>query len=124
MDASEHQRVEQCRVEVDVSLKNLQDAHGEMKQMLTDMTQESSLLANDIGAAVRGLQFQDRTGQQIAHVVEDLETVQTRLASRFGEAGPGEVASDAGFSSYTMQEEREVAGIYGTESTQGDVELF
>jgi hypothetical protein len=95
-----------------------------MKTMLTEITDEGALLANDIGAAVRGLQFQDRTSQRIAHVVEDLETMQKKLTTRFGESGAVEVASDEGFSSYTMHEERNVAGIHGVESAQGDVELF
>jgi methyl-accepting chemotaxis protein len=124
MNDKDRKRVEQCKREVNESLRDLQGAHGEMKTMLTEITGEGALLANDIGAAVRGLQFQDRTSQQIAHVVEDLETVHKRLTSRFGEGNAGEPASDAGFSSYTMHEERQVAGIHGVESAQGDVELF
>lgn len=124
MNDKDRQRVEQCKHEVDGSLRDLQGAHGEMKKMLTGMTEEGALLANDIGAAVRGLQFQDRTSQRIAHVVEDLDTLRTELAARFSD-GPGvEAASDEGFSSYTMHEERAVAGIGETESGAGEVELF
>jgi methyl-accepting chemotaxis protein len=117
-------RVEKCRQEVDESLRDMQDAHGEMEHMLTGMTEESALLANDIGAAVRGLQFQDRISQQIAHVVEDLDTLHTKLTTRFGAMAVGDSASDEGFSAYTMHEERLVAGIGGTEAAAGDVELF
>jgi methyl-accepting chemotaxis protein len=117
-------RVEKCRHEVDESLRDMQDAHGEMEQMLTGMTEEGSLLANDIGAAVRGLQFQDRTSQQIAHVVEDLDTLHTKLTARFGAMAVGDTVMDEGFSAYTMHEERQVAGIGETESAAGDVELF
>ncbi len=124
MNDNDHKRVEQCRLEVDESLRDLQSAHGEMKKMLTGMTEEGALLANDIGAAVRGLQFQDRTSQRIAHVVEDLDTLRTRLKVRFGEVTADEAASSEGFSDYTMHEEREVAGLADTGSTQGDVELF
>jgi hypothetical protein len=95
-----------------------------MEQMLTGMTEEGSLLANDIGAAVRGLQFQDRTSQQIAHVVEDLDTLHTKLTARFGAMAVGDTVMDEGFSAYTMHEERQVAGIGETESAAGDVELF
>ena len=94
----------------------MQAAHGEMKKMLTGMTEEGALLANEIGAAVRGLQFQDRTSQQIAHVVEDLDTLHAKLTARFGTVGVSEVAADEGFSDYTMHEEREVAGIHEVES--------
>jgi methyl-accepting chemotaxis protein len=124
MNDKDRKRVEQCKCEVDESLRDLQGAHGEMKTMLTEITEEGALLANDIGAAVRGLQFQDRTSQQIAHVVEDLETLHKRLTARYDEVSVGETAYDAGFSSYTMHEERKVAGIHGVESAQGDVELF
>jgi methyl-accepting chemotaxis protein len=120
----DRQRVEQCKCEVNESLKDLQGAHGEMKTMMTEITDEGALLANDIGAAVRGLQFQDRTSQRIAHVVEDLETMKKKLTTRFGEASAVDVASDEGFSSYSMHEERNIAGIHGVESAQGDVELF
>ncbi len=124
MNEKDHKRVEACKLEVDESLRDLQTVHGEMKKMLTGMTEEGALLANDIGAAVRGLQFQDRTSQRISHVVEDLDTLHSRLTTRFGEVGGERAASDEGFSDYTMHEEREVAGIHGVESTQGDVELF
>lgn len=117
-------RVEKCRHEVDESLRGLQDAHGEMEQMLTGMTQEGTLLANDIGAAVRALQFQDRTSQQIAHVVEDLDTLHTKLTARFGVMAPGDTVLNEGFSAYTMIEERMVANIGGAESAACDIELF
>jgi methyl-accepting chemotaxis protein len=116
--------VEKSRREVDESLRDMQDAHGEMKQMLNSMTDDGALLANDIGAAVRGMQFQDRASQQIAHVVEDLDTLRARLSSRAVSAGEQEVASNEGFSAFTMYEERLTAGIAGNEAAGGDVELF
>lgn len=124
MNDKDHQRVEQCRQEVNQSLNDLQTAHGDMKQMLTGMTEDGALLASDIGAAVRGLQFQDRVGQRIGHVVDDLESLRTRLSTRFGGMVPGEATPDEGFSDYTMREEREVAGLHDTEAIGGDVELF
>jgi methyl-accepting chemotaxis protein len=124
LNEKDHRRLEECRLEVDESLRELQTTHGEMKKMLTGMTDEGALLATDIGAAVRGLQFQDRTGQQIAHVVEDLDTLHAKLAGRFGSAVAGEAASREGFSGYSMFEERKVAGIEGAESAAGDIELF
>jgi hypothetical protein len=36
----------------------------------------------------------------------------------------GAAAADEGFSAYTMQEEREVAGLGEAEASAGDVELF
>jgi hypothetical protein len=116
--------VEQCRQEVDASLRDLQAAHSEMVEMLNGMTTDGALLATDISAAVRGLQFQDRISQRIGHVVADLDTVSARLQVHVGNVAPGAAPADEGFSAYTMQEEREVAGIDEAEASAGDVELF
>ena len=124
MNEQDHKRVQKFRLEVDESLQEMQSAHSEMKGMLSGITDAGALLANDIGAAVRGLQFQDRISQQIAHVVEDLDTMQARLTTHFGSVPAGEAASDEGFSAYTMREERVIAGIGGEESAAGEVELF
>lgn len=120
----EQQHVEQSRLEVHDSLEELQAAHREMAEVLTGMTNDGASLANDVGAAVRSLQFQDRTSQRIAHVVQDLDTLRERLAARFSSKELPVLGSPEEFSSYTMQEEREVAGIHGEESGQGEVELF
>jgi len=124
MNEKDAERVGQCRQEVDDSLRDLQTAHSEMADMLNGMTADGALLATDIGAAVRGLQFQDRTSQRIAHVVSDLDTLCARLKRHAGPVAPGAEAADEGFSAYTMQEEREVAGLGEAESSAGDVELF
>jgi methyl-accepting chemotaxis protein len=124
MNEKESERVEQCRQEVDESLRDLQTAHGEMAAMLNGMTADGALLATDIGSAVRGLQFQDRISQRIAHVVADLDTLCARLKMQAGNVAPGAEAADEGFSAYTMQEEREVAGLGEAEASAGDVELF
>jgi methyl-accepting chemotaxis protein len=124
MNEKDNERVEQCRQEVDASLRDLQAAHSEMVAMLNGMTADGALLATDIGAAVRGLQFQDRISQRIGHVVEDLDTLSSRLQAHVGHAAHGAVASDEGFSAYTMREERQVAGVGEAEASGGDVELF
>ncbi len=124
MNDRDRLRVEECRREVDESLRDMQATHGEMKSMLAGMSEEGALLANDIGSAVRDLQFQDRTSQQIAHVVEDLETLQEKLTTRLGAGQEWSGVPEEGFSSFTMHEERQNAGIGGTESAAGDVELF
>jgi methyl-accepting chemotaxis protein len=114
----ERQRLEQSRSEVEATLEDLRAAHQEMKQELASMNEQSALLASDIGSAVREMQFQDRVSQQIAHVVQDLETLQAKLVS--SEDGGGAPS----FSSFTMREEREIAGMSDPESAAGDVELF
>jgi methyl-accepting chemotaxis protein len=123
MSSKDQERVEQCRREVDQAIKELHAAHDEMKSMLNAMTEDGAMLASDIGSAVRGLQFQDRTNQRIAHVVEDLDTLQQRL-KHVGNVSSIAAAADEGFSAYTMREEREAAGLHGEESSSGDIELF
>jgi hypothetical protein len=86
------------------------------------MSEDGAHLASEIGLAIRGMQFQDRVSQRIAHVVEDLDTLHGKLA-----AGPGYAAGSLdyeGFSSGTMSEERVLAGLGEDESGAGDVELF
>jgi methyl-accepting chemotaxis protein len=124
MNEKDSERVAQCRREVDESLRDLQVAHSEMAAMLNGMTAEGALLATDIGGAVRGLQFQDRISQRIAHVVADLDTLCARLKMHAGNVARAAVAADEGFSAYTMLEERQVAGLGEAEAAAGDVELF
>jgi methyl-accepting chemotaxis protein len=120
MSERDQERIEQSRQEVDEALRNMQVAHAEMAAMLNGMTQEGSALASEIGSAVRGMQFQDRIAQRLAHVIEDLETLQGRLSGRLPESDD----PAHGFSAYTMHEERVVAGNAEGESAGGDVELF
>jgi methyl-accepting chemotaxis protein len=124
MNEKDAERIGQCREEVDESLRDLQTAHSEMAAMLNGMTADGVLLATDIGSAVRGLQFQDRISQRIAHVVVDLDTICARLKMHSVHVAPGAATADEGFSPYTMHEEREVAGLGETGAPGGDVELF
>jgi methyl-accepting chemotaxis protein len=123
MNQKDSERVEQCRREVDGALEDLQAAHSEMTEMLNGMTAEGVSLATDISSAVRGMQFQDRISQRIAHVVAELDTLSARL-QHVGNFAPGAVAADEGFSTYTMREERAVGGTGEEEASAGDVELF
>lgn len=122
MMQEEKVRLEQCRSEVHRSLAQMQDTYSTMKQMLAGMADEGALLATDIGAAVRQLQFQDRTGQQIAHVVHDLETMHAQLSVQA--EGIAHQFVTEGFSTPTMYEERAINGDAEAESAAGDVELF
>ena len=122
MIAREVQRVAQCRREVEGSLAELRTAHGAMKNVLAEMSEDGAQLAGEIGLAIRGMQFQDRVSQRIAHVIEDLDTLHEKLAAGPGDAG--ETSANDGFSTYTMSEERVVAGLGEDESGAGEVELF
>ncbi len=125
MHEKDHERVEDCRKKVNESLYELRSAHFQMEEALNGMTEDGALLANDIGAAIRGLQFQDRVAQRIAHVVEDLECMKARLEGPPPAGGEFEgMRADDGFSAYTMREERAVDGGGEIEAPAGDVELF
>jgi methyl-accepting chemotaxis protein len=124
MNEKDAERVAECAQEVDESLSGLRVAHSEMQELLNGMTSDGALLATDISSAVRGLQFQDRISQRIAHVVADLDTLSARLEMNVSNVADGVTASDEGFSAYTMREEREVAGLGEAEASAGDVELF
>jgi methyl-accepting chemotaxis protein len=117
MQTETDRRIVECRGEVDQALDELRGTHGRMEEMLTFLTEEGKLLSRDIGAAVRGLQFQDRVSQRIAHVVHDLDALRDHLLD------PGNPREPA-FSGYSMQEEREIYGVAGQESAGGEVELF
>ena len=87
MNEKDSERVEQCRQEVDDRCAISRARIAEMAAMLNGMTAEGALLATDIGAAVRGLQFQDRISQRIGHVIADLDTSH-RVCKRTLACGP------------------------------------
>jgi methyl-accepting chemotaxis protein len=120
----DQERAVQCKREVDASMDDLHSAHEQMKATFGAMTADGMLLADDIGRAVRGMQFQDRTNQRISHVVEDLEKLQAKLEKHFGTVAGHGAPVDEDFSGYTMREEREAAGLHDIEAGAGEVELF
>ncbi len=124
MSTRDKERSEQCRRDVEESMDELHSAHQDMKATLSSMTSDGALLASDISRAVRGMQFQDRTNQRITHVVEDLDSLQTKLEQHLGTVCNDVAAADEDFSAYTMREERQAAGLLEIEADAGDVELF
>ena len=124
MQAEDNRRSRRSRAEVDETLLELRTAHKQMEQMLSDTTAESNVLAKDIGAAVRGLQFQDRVSQRLAHVVEDLAVIKARVAAHVGTGGHHNILVDQGFSGQSMREEHEIYGAGDDAVHTGDIELF
>lgn len=111
------------RKDADRTIDGLSGAYQAMRQAVGRSQVESSLLADNISAAVRGLQFQDRVGQQLAHVVHDLQVIQKLM--RESSAVPDASGNDAcSFSDMAMHEERAIYGTAGPESLEGDIELF
>jgi methyl-accepting chemotaxis protein len=116
--------MERCRFEVEGTMEELNNSHRAMQQVLDGMSREGESLAQDIGAAIRGMQFQDRVSQRISHVVQDLNILKTRLSAHHSEDEATTAPFVGCFSSYTMREERLVAGLTESESAAGDIELF
>lgn len=127
---------ERNRAEAEAALNLLWSTHERTRESLEAMARENSSLANRISEAVVGLQFQDRVGQRLTHVVEALEKLEQNLDGA-GQTGlvPGRPASHAGSAvlremqaAYTMHSERaaqaRVLGKPEPVPEAGDVELF
>lgn len=124
LDQRDRKSAAESRSQVTTALTGFQDMHSRMKSMLSEMSREGELLANDISSAIRGLQFQDRTSQRIGHVRNGLETLQEKIE----QVGRGEVPEpfnvhDDMVHSYTMHEERQAAGVHDS-AQPGEIELF
>jgi methyl-accepting chemotaxis protein len=136
MACSDRSRIAALQGQVQEALGRLESAHGDMRQSVAAAGARSELLAGEIASAVQTMQFQDRLGQRIVHIVEALESMQIaieeqmdplgrRSASEIGQSKAAELLSG----SYTMAGERSVHAAALGEQTSGeevfsDVELF
>ena len=123
--AEGRQKLDQGHNQADSALKVLLSLHQRTRDSLERATSENSRLANDIAAAVVGLQFQDRMKQRIEHVIEALEHLEHAIN------GSGSDVLAAVQSSYTMAAEREAHDWAAAETTSSKpvaeemkVELF
>jgi methyl-accepting chemotaxis protein len=136
MACADRGRIATLQGQVQEALGRLESAHGDMRQSVAEAGARSEALAGEIASAVQAMQFQDRLGQRIVHIVEALESMQTaieeqleplgrRTASETGQCRAAEMLSG----SYTMAGERSVhAAALGEEAAGGqdsnDVEIF
>ncbi len=133
--AEDREKLAESRNEAEGALNMLRSVHERARESLAIMASENTQLAGEISNAVVGLQFQDRTSQRIAHVVEALEKVERNLGGFSPSGGARSAETPESRSTlmeevrgaYTMNCEREVAHSL-TETQQspsdGDVELF
>jgi methyl-accepting chemotaxis protein len=117
-------RIAASRAEVKQTLDALEAAHWEMRASLSETAERSEHLASDIARCVVALQFQDRTNQRIAHVMEALASMEQALSAEDcsladREDRRREVVSQME-RAYTMEAERTTAAS----AAPGDVELF
>jgi methyl-accepting chemotaxis protein len=124
--AEDRQALSQSRGDADAALDLLLSTHLRAREALSAVAEDNRALAGDISRAVVGLQFQDRVGQCLTHVVEALEKMEHQLGGAAG-AGAGGLVQDV-HSSYTMESERAVLARTLSppepDTEGGDVELF
>ena len=131
--AEDRAKLEQSRHEAEGALSMLLSLHQRTRDSLEQAARQNSRLSSEIGAAVVGLQFQDRVKQRVEHVVEALESLEAAVAGRAMPAGGAGADLIHGLqSSYTMESERlahhQAAGSTptptGSDPQEMEVELF
>lgn len=123
--AESREKLDQSRGESERALTVLLSLHHRTRESLQRKVEENARLANDIAAAVVGLQFQDRVKQRVEHVIEGLEKLEKAIGGV-----DSDVLADV-HSSYTMESERQAHRAAtsqpespATEPTDMEVELF
>ena len=136
MASADQARTKALHEQVHGALDRLRQAHDDAQQVVADGEVRNHALTEEIAAAVQAMQFQDRVSQQVTHIVEALEAMQTAIAAPLGPVGAVAAphagrtsAMDVLSKSYTMERERTVhAAITGAATTGGkaldDVEIF
>lgn len=117
--------VEACRHEIAGTSAALAANNDALVRSVHEGAALGDALAQEISAAVVGLQFQDRVSQRISHVVDALTQMRASLTATLPAHDDGHVAArgaalhDQLNHTYTMWEERKDAA-----PSTGDVELF
>ncbi len=134
--AEDRDKLAQSKADAETALNLLWSLHQRSRDSLAMMAKENAQLADEIAAAVVGLQFQDRVSQMVSHVVEALENVERSLGGADRKTQPPaasalthvEALVDQVRTSYTMESERAVMARALREPEQesggSDVELF
>jgi methyl-accepting chemotaxis protein len=131
--AEDREKLARSKADAETALNLLWSLHQRSRDSLAVMTRENGHLADEIAAAVVGLQFQDRVSQLVSHVIQALETMEQNLGGAVPSSpAPGAEPEHALVAqvraSYTMESEREVMARTLQEPPQAaqgsDVELF
>jgi len=127
--------LEVSRNELEGALGELTRTHGQMETALAESVQQGGKLADEIARSIMGLQFQDRIGQRLGHVADELASMRKTVhlplellkseTPVLGEARRREVGARLE-SRYTMESERAVADRKkpDRENEMEGVELF
>jgi methyl-accepting chemotaxis protein len=125
MAADDQRELERSKLEVDRVLEDFRRMHGHTRHFIEKMTQENASVADEIGSAVRSLQFQDRINQRLGHVIGELESLRVVFGKHCeGVTVDSKAILDRLSSLYTMHEEHSVLGTDDSALHEGDVELF
>ncbi|HZU27134.1 MAG TPA: methyl-accepting chemotaxis protein [Bryobacteraceae bacterium] len=133
MASEDRELLGESRREVTEALDALGRTHDEMTAALQEASARNERIADEIGRAVTGLQFQDRLSQRISHVVESLAAMEESLSGHASAAGHESAVLQDLQRSYTMHAERAVHGnaaespeavAVAAPGGEGDVELF
>src|SRR5262249_37449620 len=111
------QTLEVSRSELENALGQLTQTHNEMESALADSVQRGGKLADEISRSIIALEFQDRVGQRLGHVADELAEMRktvhlpleflTKQTPVLGEARRKEIGARLE-SRYTMDSERAV----------------
>ncbi len=136
MACADRGRIAELQGHVREALGCLESAHGDMRQSVAEAGARSEALAGEIASAVQTMQFQDRLGQRIVHIVEALASMHAAIEGQLDPLGR-RPASEAGVSkaaellsgSYTMHGERSVHATalgeqVAREEESNEVEFF
>ena len=119
----DHAALEESRREVEDTLEHFRGAMDAMRGFLDESSQEGEKISKEIDAAIRGLQFQDRTNQRIQHVIEALEDMRNAMRPYAGAQREGESKAVHELRQrYTMAEEHSKEA--GEDVVSGDMEFL
>ena len=133
MACADGTRIAALHGQVHGALDRLKQAHDDAQRVVSEGAARQQELSVEIAAAVQAMQFQDRVSQQVTHIVEALESMQTAIAAPLGQVAAsragGAAAIDVLSKSYTMEGERTVHAAITGEARTGrealdDVEIF
>jgi len=129
--------LESSRGELEGALGELTRAHGEMEATLAASITNGQQLTEEISRSIMALQFQDRVGQRLGHVADELAAMRktvhvpleylSKQTPVLGEARRKEVGERLA-ARYTMQSERAAVNVEQESSApvveNDNVELF
>ena len=86
MACADGTRIAALHGQVHGALDRLKQAHEDAERIVADGAARQQELSAEIAGAVQAMQFQDRVSQQVTHIVEALESMQTAIAAPLGQA--------------------------------------